>query len=393
VTETEQATLLQPDVSDMDRWVGIPLGMAQPKEPFSVNDIRRYVQGMDNVNPLYYDENFAAASVFGQIVAPQSYFGGGAGTGAKPSIQGTIPGSHMLFGGDEQWFYGPRVFPGDRLRLDGMLFDYRLTSTKFAGPTVISRGDTTYVNQSGEFLAKQRSTSIRYLVQNVRALRNQVEDSREPAWSAEDLRAVEQRKRDYFAAIVTHAKRLYGDTAVGEELFPRVIGPHSIHSFVSESRTNAGGTNHGPWSPYVYSDLPRTEEPGWIPEMSKDETPGLVYPGAAEAMDFGASRGHVQPEYARLIGMPRGYGYGASMCAWTVDFLSNWAGEWGFVQHHKTQYLAPALTGNITVVTGTVADKYLDPKGRGVVQVRYEMTTQDREVIAKGVAEVRLPCD
>ena len=69
----------------------------------------------------------------------------------------------MLFGGDEWWFFGPRIEPGDRLNLERMLFDYKVTETKFAGPTMFSRGDTTYVNQRGETVAKQRSTSIRYL--------------------------------------------------------------------------------------------------------------------------------------------------------------------------------------------------------------------------------------
>jgi acyl dehydratase len=380
-------------MSDVDRWIGVPLSMPQPKEPFSGNDIRRYVQGMDNANPLHYDENYAAEGVFGRLVAPQSYFGGGVGTGAKSATQGTIPGSHMLFGGDEQWFYGPRVFPGDRLRLDGMLFDYRVVDTKFAGPTVISRGDTTYVNQSGEFLAKQRSTSIRYLVANLAELGSMPtdEESAEPTWSAEQLAEIGQRKVDYFASIATHSSVAFDECEVGEELSARTIGPHTVQSFVSEVRSNAGGTNHGAWSGYFWSDHPRTVDPGWLDEMSHDVDAALAYPGAAEAMNFGPSRGHVQPSYARLIGMPRGYGYGASMCAWVVDYLANWAGERGFVVHHKTQYRAPALTGDLAILKGTVTNKYVDAQARGVVEVEYQMTTQQEREMASGTAQIRLP--
>lgn len=385
--------LPQPDTSDVERWVGVPLGLAQPKEPFSANDIRRYVQGMDNANPLHYDENFAADSVFGQLVAPQSYFGGGAGTGAKPSIQGTIPGSHMLFGGDEQWFYGPRVFPGDRLRLDGMLFDFRVVNTSLAGPTVISRGDTTYVNQRGEFLAKQRSTSIRYLVENLERMGSvpSESESAEPIWTPEQLAEIELRKVKYFEAIASHRSLTCDQIEIGEELQPRTIGPHTIQSFVSESRTNAGGTNHGAWSPYTYSDLPRTQDPGWTGVFTTDGSAAIAYPGAAEAMNFGASRGHVQPDFARRIGMPRGYGYGSSMCAWVVDYLANWAGELGFVAHHKTQYRAPALTGNVTTLRGVVIKKDLDLKDCGVVEIDYRMTTQNDQEMASGTAQVRLP--
>ena len=40
----------------------------------------------------------------------------------------------MLFGGDEWWMYGPRIEPGDTIRHERMLFDYKVTETKFAGP-------------------------------------------------------------------------------------------------------------------------------------------------------------------------------------------------------------------------------------------------------------------
>ena len=67
----------------------------------------------------------------------------------------------MLFGGDEWWFMGPRIEPGDRIRLERALFDYKVTDTKFAGPTMFSRGDTTYAKENGEVVCKQRSTAIR----------------------------------------------------------------------------------------------------------------------------------------------------------------------------------------------------------------------------------------
>src|SRR5207245_3487471 len=51
-----------------------------------------------------------------------------------------------------------------------LAFDYRVTNTSFAGPTMFQRGDTTYFNQRGEPVAKQRSTAIRYLVENAERL-------------------------------------------------------------------------------------------------------------------------------------------------------------------------------------------------------------------------------
>ena len=60
---------------------------------------------------------------------------------------------------------------------------------------------------------------------------------------------------------------------------------------------------------------------GWLPEMSRDLEAAKLDPTLGDGLYHGPSRGHVQAEYAQLIGMPRGYGYGASMGAWILDYL------------------------------------------------------------------------
>jgi hypothetical protein len=379
------------DTSDVDRWVGVPVGGGQPKLPFSANDIRRFVQGMDNPHRLYWDDGYAAASPFGGIVAPQSYFGGGSGTGAMAAIQGAIPGSHMLFGGDEQWFYGPRVYPGDRLRQDRMLFDYRVTDTRFAGPTMFSRGDTTYVNQLGDYIGKQRSTAIRYLVENAQKLQSMMSDTEEPDWTDEQIEQIAREKLDWIRSFPADTRRLWSDVQIGEEMTRRPIGPHSAQSFVAEQRTDQAP--HAWGADEFFPPLPSsTMNSGWLPVMSRDESKVALDPSFADGLFYGASRGHVQPRFANVIGMPRGYGYGATMCCWVVDYLANWTGDWGFVRHHKTQYRNPALTGNVTYLTGKVTNKWIDEQfDRGVVELTYEMATHAGTQMARGVAEVELP--
>ena len=48
------------DVSDLDRWMGVPMEPGELKEPVAINDIRRFVQAMHYPNPLHYDEAAAA---------------------------------------------------------------------------------------------------------------------------------------------------------------------------------------------------------------------------------------------------------------------------------------------------------------------------------------------
>ena len=49
------------DTSDVDRYIGKPVGGGQLKEPVTVTDIRRWVQAMQYPNPLHYDDDCAAS--------------------------------------------------------------------------------------------------------------------------------------------------------------------------------------------------------------------------------------------------------------------------------------------------------------------------------------------
>ncbi len=57
--------MIELDTSDVDRWVGQPIGGGVLKDPIHPNDVRRWAQGMQNPNPLCFDEEYAVASAFG----------------------------------------------------------------------------------------------------------------------------------------------------------------------------------------------------------------------------------------------------------------------------------------------------------------------------------------
>ena len=378
--------LIDLDTRDVDRWIGVPLGGGRLKDPIHPNDLRRWAQGMQNPNPLYFDEAYAAASRFGALFAPQSFaVCTDTSHGAGPAIQGVIPGQHMIFGGDEWWFFGPRIAPGDLIRHDRMLFDYKVAETRFSGPTMFSRGDTSYINQRGELVCKQRSTSVRYLAENARKL-GMFKDAVPRSWTAQQLEELEKQKLDYYQSFLDlgHEKRLF--VKRGDKLPRRPIGPHTIASFTTEWRSYLMTV----WGAVEWYGDTSTMNAGWLPEMSRDEEGAKIDPSQADGLYKGPSRGHVQTEYAQLIGMPREYGYGASMGAWILDYLTNWGGEWSFVRHSAMQYRSPALSGDVTWLDGEVTS--VDLGGAvPVATLRVVMTNQDGAVMAQGSAEIELP--
>jgi acyl dehydratase len=377
------------DTTDVDRHLGQPVGGGQLKEPVAVNDIRRWVQGMQYANPLHYDEVFASQTRFGRIVAPQSFtICCDVGHGAGPAIVGSIPGTHMIFGGDEWWFGGPRILPGDLLRMERRFHDYKVSDTKFAGPTMFSRGDTLYRNQRGEVVALQRSTSVRYLAEEARRLGFFEQTAPRPDWTDEQLNNVEQMRLAWIRSNRQGETPRWGDVDEGMTLPRRAIGPHTIASFATEWRSYTFTV----WGSSYQEGPEHLQEAGWLPEMERNLEAGEEDPALTDGLYRGPSRGHADKEHAQLIGMPRGYGYGASMGAWVLDYVAYWAGHEGFVRHSNVQYRFPAFEGDVTYldaeVTGARHDETL---GASLVTLEVVMSTQDGAVMAKGPVEVQLP--
>jgi acyl dehydratase len=132
---------------------------------------------------------------------------------------------------------------------------------------------------------------------------------------------------------------------------------------------------------------------GYDPDMAGHENDPVmekINPELTDGAYYGPSRGHLFPRWARYVGMPRTYGYGASMGAWILDYLAGWAGEWGQVIHSNCAYRGPAFTGDLTIMTATVIDKLVDEKGRSIVQIDCKMTNQLGTVLATAKAEVEL---
>ncbi|MFA7584621.1 MAG: MaoC family dehydratase N-terminal domain-containing protein [Novosphingobium sp.] len=381
------------DCSDLDNYIGKPLTPWTLKEDLHNNDFRRWVQAMHYPNLLHFDHDYAAVGRFGRLVAPQSFtIAAGEGHGACPAGIGSIPNSHLIFGGDEWWFYGPRLFAGDRVIHEKIPFDYVVKETKFAGPTCFQRGDNNYYKQDGTLFAKQRSTAIRYDPELAVEMASMSGDEEPPAWTDDELEDIENRKLEYINAMheLGHGKRWWKDVNAGDVLPVRVFGPHSIASFATE------------WRAYMMTiwgaaHRNRDCDPvalGYVGPMAgweMDPVLEKINPEATDGAYIGPSRGHMFKRWAQYIGMPREYGYGASMGAWVLDYLAGWAGEWGQVVHCNAQYRGPAFIGDITIMTGEVIDRMIDEEGRNLVQVSVRMTNQTGAVLATAKAEVELP--
>lgn len=384
------------DLTDVDHRVGLPVGGGQLWEPCTASDIRRWVMAMDYPNPLHWDEEFARASKFGGLVAPQSMAVGlDYGHGAAPACVGHIPGSHLIFGGEEWWFYGSRVRVGDKLFQERRFHDYKVVDTRFAGPTMFSRGDTTHTDQHGTLVARERSTAIRYLRAEAEK-RGMYENQLGPVkrWTEAELAEIGKARYAWLLSNRQGTSPRYEEVKVGDRLPRRVIGPHSIASFTTEYRAflfNIWGTFH--WvSPPGVQDPWINQDPGWAEGFAFDEEGARIDPRKRDGLYVGPSRGHIDAERASEVGMARSYGYGATMGAWCTDYLAYWAGHDGMVRHSKADFRSPAFEGDVTWFDAEVVDKQPESAwGVPLVQVKLNLTNQDGKVLVDCSAELELP--
>jgi acyl dehydratase len=376
------------DTSDIDRWIGQPIGGEQLREPITVTDVRRWAQAMQNPNPLHFDQDFARTTSDGQVVAPQSFILACAVRhGIVPSIQGALPGSHQMNAGDEWWF-SERVNVGDSITSVRQAIDYRIATTNFAGPTVFQRGDTTYLNQSGRVLARQRATAMRYLVANLRQKSTQTESAQPASWSDEQLEEIEEQQLSYARGCRTIADRSVSTVVAGESLRARPLGPHSIQSFTTEQRAYL----YTVWGNLFDDGLAGTGRSfGAVDAMRTSDEKGSVDPTFADGLYHGGGRGHTTSKYAQVVGMQKPYGYGASMSAYVLDYVANWAGNRGTIVHSSLQYRAPVYVGDVTYIGASVTDvRPNEGPNHGSVVLAIKMTDQGGKVLATGSVEVRL---
>jgi acyl dehydratase len=384
------------DLSDLEKRVGQLIGGGQLWEPCNKTDIRRWVMAMDYVNPIHWDQRFAEQTKFGDIIAPQSMAVAlDYGHGCAPACAGYIKGSHLIFGGEEWWWYGTHIRPGDRLVQERRFYDYKLTDTKFAGPTVFARGDTTHRNQHGNLVAKSRSTVIRYLAAEAekRGMFESMMGERKH-WTAAELADIDKVRADWFMSNRDGKSPHWEEVKLGDKLPRRVIGPHSIASFTTEYRAfifNIWGSFYwtapkGVDDPWIYQDM------GWVEGFSFDEEGAFIDPRKRDGLYLGPSRGHIDAERAEQVGMARAYGYGATMAAWNTDYLAMWAGHDGMVRYAKSDFRAPAFEGEVTYIEGEVVEKIEHSQwGFPIVRVQVAMTNQDGKKIVTSTNDIELP--
>jgi len=170
LTEKETAQLR----AQLDSFIGKPMGEgpAIAPDPVNIPMIRHWVDALEDENPVYLDEEVAAASRFGGLVAPPAMLQ--AWTMGRPKIQGIAErggGPVMQYENalsvlDDAGFDASRATnseleferylkPGDRLQTSTLLESISDQKTTALGQGYFVTWVTTYTDEHGEVVGRQ----------------------------------------------------------------------------------------------------------------------------------------------------------------------------------------------------------------------------------------------
>lgn len=161
--------------------IGLESEWEESCDPVEKGQIRRHIQAVMDQDPVYWDEEYAAKTRFGGVVAPPLFpihaLRPAAGTpdpfvraATDPDFDGSVRGvmkglvplpiplTRVLNGGNKVEVY-QLARPGEKIRVKSKYVDIYQKDGR-SGPLVFLLTETIYTNQKGETLLKALQTRI-----------------------------------------------------------------------------------------------------------------------------------------------------------------------------------------------------------------------------------------
>jgi acyl dehydratase len=326
--------------------------------------IRHYTNAYGDDNPLYCSEDYGTQTRWQSQIASPTFAGTATWDRSKtPSkelrtqTRGALRGVHLFASGGETFYYRP-VYPGDRLYGRNALMAVEEKESKFSGGrsvvthnggvTVNLRGDVISFG-SGYFYHTEREGSASKADERKIELGN---------YTQADLEDIDAAYEDEF---VRGANTLYWeDVTVGDQMPTMVKGPLRVTDIV--------GMHIGwGWGNYLVGPLK------------------LDYKNRKKMQ-----RLHWDPLFAQAIGNPTTYDYGNMRGCWVSHYLTNYAGDDGWVYRTSNDLRKFNFVGDVTWITGTVTAKSVDPVVGPIIDVEVIGTNQRGEQNISGTGTILL---
>ena len=281
-----------------------------------------------------------------------------------------LAGIHRYVSG-ERWIFVRPVRPGDELIRQESLFSAELKPSRFGGGT-------------GALLSHRVGWEDRDGSPYCYLFLDSWHAERDKSAGAAKYRSIEQARYSeddlaridacYAAEEVRGADpRLISDVSVGEEVGPIVKGPLCIADIVAFN-TGTGIATYGAGA-------------GTLAYKARQRIPKLYQRNSSGFWDS-AQRCHWDDDYARELGHPAAYDYGAMRTAWMVQLVTNWMGDNAWLWKLSVAIRRFNYMGDTHFVSGSVVSV---DRSAGVVELDLKGVNQRGDITCDGRAVVIIP--
>jgi len=335
----------------------------------TVDAIYHLALAIGDLSPLYIDEDYAAKTRWGTLLAPPimiQCFDTLRAVGSAGLPEG-LPGVHSIWSGSMYEFEQPLKL-GDKVRSKSYLKEVRDADSSFAGGrTVFQTYEAVYFNQNDEKLGVRQDTWIR----NERHTTKKTGKYGQTELSTWTLDQIHDLWKSYEEEERT-VDRKWDSVKVGDELKPILKGPLTPTAEIAFESFFGVYLVGNKVAANLYKRHPKLMIPN---EQGVPEPPQRV---------------HWDNEFTKnLLGLPGAYDLGPERCAWLMQGATNWMGDNGILRKIEAQYRKFNYMGDVTWTKGKVAAKSRE-NGRNMVTLEVWCENQRDEVTAKARVEVEL---
>ena len=367
--QMSEGTITNDALEEWNKRIGTSLRIGNIFNQFVTYEaIKRYVNGIGDLNPLFRDPEYAKKTRYGALIAPPNWL-----YSVFPTwvLQG-LPGIQAFHSGNDWKFYRP-IYVYDTITPKCVFTGFDVKPSAFSGKIVMEYQRALFYNQRQELVAETDLYLVRAERQTARKTGKYSSLKVPHPWTEEELEKVDQ---DVMAEEVRGSRpRYWEDVEIGEDLQPVVKGVFGYTDFIAYTVGSA------PVSIAAHGVQLREykKHPAWAFRDPETRAWEPVY-GV-----------HYLKSAAKAVGVPYCYDAGAERQSWLIHLLTNWIGDEGWIKRNYAEYRRFVYLSDALWLKGKVIKKYIDEDGEPCVDIETSGINQRGENTMPGYSTVVLP--
>ena len=332
----------------------------RPTKQASLDNIRRFGDGVGDYNPLWRDPDHAAKSRYQMITAPPPFIYGvslgviAGETGAIDRARVSTAYLPVNYAGAEIEFHRP-IWLGDRITAQEQVGPTMRKESKRIGAIAFNTGLVTYSNQGQEVVTTVKTLMARY--QNTGSTLEYDREPKETTQIQHEAADPLVYERDRRGA----EPRYWEDVVEGDDVPSLKKGTYTV--------TELFLFTHG------------------VLGTGRSPRAALEAEGSG---DLGGG-GRFDEEHARKRrNMPGQFDFGPQRVCWLSQIVTDWMGDAGTLKKLDASIRHPNVVGDTNTVYGKVSKTYVE-NDEHRVELQIENQNQSGLVTAFGTATVTLP--